>query len=106
MTPYEEELLVKCLTHLNVLGDEGDCADFEAWHEAVRYAQSPQAPRDLEDSAELRYQEVLDAPRSSTGCTQPRINSRKQIADGGPDDQQKFAPGPLQARGQAQQIRP
>ena len=61
MTPYEEEVLVEYLTHLSVLGDQGDCADFEAWYEAVRYAQSPQAPRDLEDSAELRYQDVIDA---------------------------------------------
>jgi len=28
MTPCEEELLTRYLTHLNVLGEDGDCADF------------------------------------------------------------------------------
>ena len=63
MTPYEEELLVKYLTHLNVVGAEGDYADFEAWYQSVRYAQGPGAPRTLEEAAELRYKDVLEAAR-------------------------------------------
>ena len=63
MTPYEEELLVKYLTHLNVLGAEGDYRDFEAWYQAVRYAQGAGAPRTLEEAAEMRYKDVLDAAR-------------------------------------------
>ena len=30
MPPYEQELLEKYLTHLNILGDEGNYPDFEA----------------------------------------------------------------------------
>ena len=45
MTPYEEELLTRYLTHLNVLGEDGDFADFEDWHQVVRYASGPGAPR-------------------------------------------------------------
>ena len=33
MTGEEQELLEKYLTHLNVLGDEGDYPDFEAWYQ-------------------------------------------------------------------------
>ena len=36
MTPYEEELLFKYLAHLNVVGDDVDYPDFEAWYQAVR----------------------------------------------------------------------
>ena len=63
MTPYEEELLVKYLSHLNVLGDEGDYPGFEAWYQEVRYGQGPGAPATLEEAAELRYKDVLDAAR-------------------------------------------
>ena len=63
MTPYEEELLFKYLAHLNVVGEEGSYPDFEAWYQAVRYAQGPAAPRTLEEAAELRYKDVLDAAR-------------------------------------------
>lgn len=38
MTPCEEELLRKYLTHLNILSDEGGYLDFEEWYQAVRYA--------------------------------------------------------------------
>ena len=41
MTPYEQELLEKYLAHLNIVGHEGDCPDFEAWYQTVRYAQGP-----------------------------------------------------------------
>ena len=61
MTPYEEDLLAKYLTHSNVIGYEGEYPDVEAWYQAVRYTQSPEAPQDLVDSAELRYKDVLDA---------------------------------------------
>ena len=63
MTPYEEELLVKYLTYLNVVDVEGDYADFEAWYQTVRYGQGPGAPRTLEEAAELRYKDILDAAR-------------------------------------------
>ena len=36
MTPYEQELLEKYLTHRNVIGYEGDYPDFESWYQAVR----------------------------------------------------------------------
>ena len=63
ITPYEEELLGKYLTHLNVVGDDGDYPDFEAWYQAVRYAQGTGAPRTLEEAAELRFKDVLEAAR-------------------------------------------
>ncbi len=63
MTPYEQELLEKYLAHLNVIGHEGDYPDFEAWYQAVRYAQGPGEPRTLEEASELRYKDVLDAAR-------------------------------------------
>ena len=46
MTSYEQELLEKYLAHLSVLGDEGDYPDFEAWYQAVRYAQGPGGAED------------------------------------------------------------
>ena len=39
MTPYEQELLVNYLTHLNVLGDEVNYPNFDDWYREVRYAQ-------------------------------------------------------------------
>ena len=63
MTPYEEELLTKYLSHLNVLGKDGDFADFEDWHQVVRYASGPGAPCTVEEASELRYKDLLDAAR-------------------------------------------
>ena len=63
MTPYEQELLEKYLAHRNVIGYEGDYPDFEAWYQAVRYAQGPGAPATLQEACELRYKTVLDAAR-------------------------------------------
>ena len=40
MTPYEQELMEQHLTHLNVIGHEGDYPGFEAWYQAV-YCKSP-----------------------------------------------------------------
>ena len=61
MTPYEEELLTRYLTHLNVLGEDGDFADFEQWYQLVRYANGPGAPRTVEEASALRYKDVLEA---------------------------------------------
>ena len=44
MPPYEQELLEEYLTHLNVIGDEGDYTDFEAWYRTVRYAEGAKRP--------------------------------------------------------------
>ena len=63
MTGEDQELPGKYLTHLNVLGPEGDYPDFEAWYQEVRYAQGPGAPRTLEEASELRYKDILDAAR-------------------------------------------
>ena len=63
MTPYEQELLEKYLAHLNVVGGESEYTDFEAWYQAVRYAQGPGAPRTVEEASELRYKDILDAAR-------------------------------------------
>lgn len=63
MTPYEEEILTGYLTHLNVLGEDGDYADFEDWHQLVRYANGPGASRTVEEASELRYKDVLEATR-------------------------------------------
>ena len=63
MTPYEEELLIQHLTRLNVLGEDGAYPDFDAWYQEVRYAQGHSAPRTLEEAAELRYKDVLEAAR-------------------------------------------
>ena len=63
MTPYEQELLEKYLTHQNVIGYEGDYPDFESWYQSVRYAQGPGAPRTVEEASELRYKDILDAAR-------------------------------------------
>ena len=38
MTHYEEELLTKYLTHLNILGEDGGFANFEKWYQPVRSA--------------------------------------------------------------------
>ena len=63
MTPYEEELLTRYLTHLNVLGEDGDFADFEECYQLVRYANGAGIPRTVEEAAELRYKDVLEAAR-------------------------------------------
>ena len=44
MTPCEEELLTRYLTHLNVLGGDADCADLEERYQPVRWPMPP-APR-------------------------------------------------------------
>ena len=67
MTGEEQELLEKYLAHQNVIGDEGDYPDFEAWYQEVRYAQGPGAPATLEEASELRYKDILDAARVFTG---------------------------------------
>ena len=64
MTPYEQKLLEEYLTHLNVIGDEGDYTDFEAWYRTVRYAQGANAPATLKEASEMRYNDVLDAARA------------------------------------------
>ena len=63
MTPYEQEFLEKYLAYLNGIGHEGDYPDFEAWYQAVRYAQGPGAPITMEEASELRCQDVLKAVR-------------------------------------------
>ena len=63
MTGAEKELLEKYLTHLNILGEDGTHHDFEAWYQEIRYARGPSAPRTLEEAAELRYKDLLDAAR-------------------------------------------
>ena len=63
MTPYEQELLEKCLAHQNIIGNEGDYPDFESWYQAVLYAQGPGVPATLEEASELRYKDVLHAAR-------------------------------------------
>ena len=63
MTGEEQELLEQYLTHLNVLGEEGTHPDFEAWYQEVRYAQGANAPRTVEEAAELRYKDFLAAAR-------------------------------------------
>ena len=64
MTLYEQKLLEEYLTHLNVIGHEGDYTDFEAWYRTVRYAQGPDAPSTLQEASEMRYKDVLDAARA------------------------------------------
>ena len=83
MTDEEQGLLEHYLTQLNILGEDGLGAptsirrapswertehylthsDFEAWYQEVRYARGPSAPRTLEEAAELRYKDILDAAR-------------------------------------------
>ena len=67
MAGEEKELLKKYLTHLNVLGKDGSHPHFEAWYQAVRYAQSPGAPSTLQEASELRYKDLLDAAFYSEG---------------------------------------
>ena len=64
MTPYEQELLEEHLTHLNVVCYKGDYPDFESWYQAVRYAQGATAPQSLEEAAELRYKDALQAAKA------------------------------------------
>ena len=106
MTPYEQDLLQKYLAHLNVVGDDGDYPDFEAWYQAVRYAQGPAAPVTLEDACELQFKDVLEAAwvfnrLHATGNQFEEADDRRSR-----HDQQNLAAGPLQARGQAQQEGP
>ena len=75
MTVEEQELLKKCLTDLNVLGDEGGYPDFDAWYQEVRYAQGPNAPHSVMEASELRYKDVLDAARLFTGCRETQYPS-------------------------------
>ena len=63
MTDEEQGLLEHYLTQLNILGEDGTHSDFEAWYQEVRYARGPSAPRTLEEAAELRYKDILDAAR-------------------------------------------
>ena len=63
MTDEEQGLLEQYLTQLNILGEDGTHSDFEAWYQEVRYARGPSAPRTLEEAAELRYKDILDAAR-------------------------------------------
>ena len=76
MTPYEQKLLEEYLTHLNVIGDEGDYADFEAWYQAVRHAQGPSAPTTLQEASELRYKDVLTAARYTNQLQESTRSSR------------------------------
>ena len=63
MAYYEEELLTRYLTHLNVLGEDGDFAHFGEWYQLARYANGPGVPRTVEEASELRYKNVLEAAR-------------------------------------------
>ena len=63
MTPYEEEHLSRYLTHLNILGEDGDFADFEEWRLMVRYANGIDAPRTVAEESDLRCRDVLEAAR-------------------------------------------
>ena len=63
MTPDEQELLEKYLTHQNVIGDEGEYPNFESWYQAVRYAQGPGAPKTVMEASELRYKDILAAAK-------------------------------------------
>ena len=63
MTPEEQDLLTKYLTHLNILGDDGAFAEFEEWYQMVRYAKGDGASKTVEEASELRYKDVLDAAR-------------------------------------------
>ena len=51
MTPCEVELLTRYLTHLNILCEDADFADFEEWYQPVRYAKGPGAPRTVEEAS-------------------------------------------------------
>ena len=75
MTGDEQELLENYLTHLTVLGEHGSYPDFEAWYQEVRYARGPSAPRTLEEAADLRYKDLLDAARLF------KTSSRDQATD-------------------------
>ena len=77
MTPYEQDLLQKYLAHLNVVGVEGEYPDFEAWHQAVGYAQGPGAPRTVEEACELRYKDVVEAAKVSNACKQQQWQNRR-----------------------------
>ena len=76
MTPYEQELLEEYLTHLNVIGHEGDYPDFEAWYQAVRHAQGSSAPTTLQEASELRYKDVLTAARYTNQLQESTRSSR------------------------------
>ena len=68
MTPFEEELLTRYLTHLNVLGEDGDFADFEEWYSlsATPTAPVPRAPWRRHRSCATRTS--WRPPGCSTGC--------------------------------------
>ena len=63
MTGEEKDLLKKYLAHRNVIGEEGDYPNFEAWYQEIRYAQGPAAPTTLEEASELRFKDTPDAAR-------------------------------------------
>ena len=75
MTGEEQELLEKYLTHLNVLGDEGDYPDFEAWYQAVRYAQGPgrlRGSKSIDRCSSLIYHHIDRTPHASRKIGAPR----------------------------------
>ena len=78
MTPCEEELLTKYLTHLNVLGEDGDFADFEEWYQPVRYAKGPGAPRAVGKGSEPRCKDVLKAARAVKPASHPWSQRRRR----------------------------
>ena len=71
MTPYEGELLTKYLTHLIILGEYGDFADFEEWYQLIRYTNGAGTPRTVEEVSELRYKGVLEAACQWRGDSGP-----------------------------------
>ena len=71
----------KYLTHLNILGEEGEYTDFEEWYQEVRFALGENAPQTLEEASELRYKDVLEAARVFNQL-QPQSTPAEQVKEG------------------------
>ena len=76
MTPCEVELPTKYLTHLNVLGEDGDFADFEEWYQPVRYAKGPRGAAGK--GSELRCKDVLKTARAVKPASHPWSQRRRR----------------------------
>ncbi len=63
MASYEQQLQEKYLTNLYMLGEEGSYPNVEIGYQEIRHARGANAPRTLEEAAELRFKDLLDAAR-------------------------------------------
>ena len=68
MTGEDQYLLEKYLTHLNVLGPEGDYPDFEAWYQESGTPKAQERRERWKRRQSCATRISWTPPGSSTGC--------------------------------------